>query len=124
MAGYPLEAVRREFEREGLASERREALEPHKVHPGSRPSTLIAFPRLDPATLGRLIALYEHKVFTQGVIWGINSFDQWGVELGKRLAGELIASVRDPAGQPAAASGVQKVLEQLADWRNTLPDEK
>ncbi len=124
MAGYPPEAVRREFEREGLASERREALEPHKVLPGSRPSTLIAFPRLDPATLGRLIALYEHKVFTQGVIWGINSFDQWGVELGKRMAGELIASVRDPAGQPAAASGVQKVLEQLADWRNTLPDEK
>ena len=119
MSGYPAEAVREEFDREGLPAERRETLEPHKVHPGSRPSTLIAFPRLDPATLGRLIALYEHKVFTQGVIWGINSFDQWGVELGKRLAGALIASVRDPAGQPAVAPGVQQLLEQLAEWRNT-----
>ena len=117
MSGYPLEAVREEFAREGLPSEQREALEPHKLSAGSRPSTLIAFPRLDPATLGRLIALYEHKVFTQGVIWGINSFDQWGVELGKRLAEQLLASVRDPVGQPATAAGVQKVLERLAEWR-------
>ena len=123
MAGYPPEAVREEFEREGLPAERREALEPHKVHPGSRPSTLIAFARLDTATLGRLIALYEHKVFTQGVIWGINSFDQWGVELGKRLAGELIGSVRDPVGQPAVAPGVQRLIEQLAEWRNSVPPE-
>ncbi|MDA8347327.1 MAG: glucose-6-phosphate isomerase, partial [Pseudomonadota bacterium] len=116
-SGYPSEAVRAEFELEGLAPARREALEPHKVQVGSRPSTLIAFPQLDPPTLGRLIALYEHKVFTQGVIWGINSFDQWGVELGKRLADQLLPSVRDPAGQPAAAAGVQRMLEHLAAWR-------
>ena len=67
--------------------------------------------------LGQLIATYEHKVFTQGVIWGINSFDQWGVEFGKRLADQLVASVRDPAGQPASAPGVQKILEQIAAWR-------
>jgi glucose-6-phosphate isomerase len=59
---------------------------PHKVHEGKRPSSLVLFPRLDPATLGALIALYEHKVFTQSVVWGINAFDQWGVELGKQLA--------------------------------------
>ena len=117
MTGYPSEAVRAEFELEGLAPARREALEPHKVQVGSRPSTLIAFPQLEPATLGRLIALYEHKVFTQGVIWGINSFDQWGVELGKRLADQLLPSVRDPLGQPAGAPGVQRLLEQLALWR-------
>jgi glucose-6-phosphate isomerase len=117
MTGYPPEALRAEFEREGLSPARREALEPHKVHAGSRPSTLIAFPQLDPATLGRLIALYEHKVFVQGVIWGINSFDQWGVELGKRLADQLLPSVRDPLGQPAPAPGVQRLLEQLARWR-------
>ncbi len=59
---------------------------PHKVHAGNRPSSLLLFRRLDPATLGALIALYEHKVFTQSVVWGINAFDQWGVELGKKLA--------------------------------------
>ncbi len=118
MAGYSSEAVRAEFEREGLPQEWRERLEPHKISPGSRPSTLIAFARLDPPTLGRLLALYEHKVFTQGVLWGINSFDQWGVEFGKRLTEQLVASVRDPSGQPAGAEGVQKVLEQLAEWRS------
>ena len=61
----------------------------HRVHPGGRPSTLIVMPRLDAKSLGALLALYEHKVFTQGVIWGINPFDQWGVEFGKQLAGDI-----------------------------------
>jgi glucose-6-phosphate isomerase len=59
---------------------------PHKVHEGNRPSTVLMFRELNPATLGALVALYEHKVFTQSVCWGINAFDQWGVELGKKLA--------------------------------------
>ena len=62
---------------------------PHKVFPGNRPSTTIVYRTLDPRTLGMLLALYEHKVFTMGAIWGINSFDQWGVELGKQLARAL-----------------------------------
>ena len=62
---------------------------PHKVSPGGRPTTSILFKKLDPKTLGSLIALYEHKVFVQSVIWNINPFDQWGVELGKQLAGEI-----------------------------------
>ena len=75
----------------------------HKVHPGDRPSSILAFAQLDPATLGRLIALYEHKVFAQSVVWGINAFDQWGVELGKKLAEQLAPAVRDPgSGHPAA----------------------
>jgi len=69
---------------------------PHRRMPGNRPNTLIGFDRLDPFTLGALLALYEHKVFTQGFVWGINSFDQFGVELGKRLCSALAPAVRDP----------------------------
>ncbi|HTI34337.1 MAG TPA: glucose-6-phosphate isomerase [Miltoncostaea sp.] len=65
------------------------ALVPHRTFPGNRPTNVLLAPRLTPAVLGQLIALYEHKVFTQGAIWGINSFDQWGVELGKALAARI-----------------------------------
>ena len=67
-----------------------ESAEPHRRHAGSRPLTLLAFPQLDPAMLGRLVALYEHKVFVESVLWNVNPFDQWGVELGKKLCGELL----------------------------------
>ena len=65
-------------------------LPPHRQHPGNRPSSILFVEKLDARNLGRLIALYEHKVFTQGVIWNVNSFDQWGVELGKELAGKIL----------------------------------
>ena len=78
-----------ELEAQGLPPERVAALLPHKVFPGNRPSTSILFDKLDPQTLGRLVALYEHKIFVQGAIWNINSFDQWGVELGKQLARKI-----------------------------------
>ena len=69
---------------EALALGRHDAaLEPHRRYPGDRPSSVIGIERLDPRNLGRLIALYEHKVFVQGIVWDINSFDQWGVEYGK-----------------------------------------
>ena len=67
-------------------------LAPHRQYPGNRPSSMFTLRGLNPGNLGRLIALYEHKVFVQGVIWNINSFDQWGVELGKELAGKLLAT--------------------------------
>jgi glucose-6-phosphate isomerase len=67
-----------------------DAKDPHRRHPGSRPLSLLVFPKLDPAMLGRLIALYEHKVFVESVLWDINPFDQWGVELGKALCSELL----------------------------------
>ena len=73
-----------------------EALVPHRVFEGNRPSNIILAEKLDPFTLGTLIALYEHAVFTQGVIWGINSFDQWGVELGKVLAQRIIPELESP----------------------------
>jgi len=77
-------------------------LVPHRVFPGNRPTTVILAPKLTPSTLGQLIALYEHKVFTQGTIWGINSFDQWGVELGKVLASRITAELSAP-GTPDLA---------------------
>jgi glucose-6-phosphate isomerase len=66
-------------------------LPPHKQYPGNRPSSMLFLDGCTPRNLGRLIALYEHKVFTQGVVWNINSFDQWGVELGKEMARKLLA---------------------------------
>jgi glucose-6-phosphate isomerase len=97
------------------------AASPHKVYEGNRPSSLIAFDALDPATLGRLIALYEHKVFTQSVIWGINAFDQWGVELGKKLCAELVPAVTSGGGAgahlDAAHAHLQPLLEALRGWK-------
>jgi glucose-6-phosphate isomerase len=74
-----------------------EALVPHRTFPGNRPTTTILADRLTPSVLGQLVALYEHKVFTQGAIWDVNSFDQWGVELGKSLAQAIIPEVQDAA---------------------------
>jgi glucose-6-phosphate isomerase len=71
------------------------ALVPHKVMPGNRPSSTILAPKLTPSVLGQLVALYEHTVFTEGVIWGIDSFDQWGVELGKVMAKQLAPALID-----------------------------
>jgi glucose-6-phosphate isomerase len=107
--GQSAERVTAELRAAGADAARIAELLPHKVHAGNRPSTLILFPRLDPHTLGALIALYEHKVFVQSVVWGINAFDQWGVELGKKLCEGILPLVRDPAraeqgGQPVSAS--------------------
>jgi len=74
----------------GLGEERIRALVPHRVFPGNRPSNTLLLERLDPCTLGALLALYEHRTFVQGVVWGVNSFDQWGVELGKQLAARVL----------------------------------
>jgi glucose-6-phosphate isomerase len=74
-------------------------LVPHRVFEGNRPSNTILLEQLTPATLGKLVALYEHSVFTQGTIWGIDSFDQWGVELGKVLAQRIIPELTS-AGEP------------------------
>src|SRR5262249_23497997 len=71
-------------------------LVPHRTFEGNRPTSMLIAERLDPATLGRIVALYEHAVFTQGTIWNIDSFDQWGVELGKVLAVKIIAELESP----------------------------
>jgi glucose-6-phosphate isomerase len=87
---------------QGLADEAIAALAPHKVFPGNRPSSTLLYKSLTPRMLGRLIALYEHKVFVQSVIWNIDPFDQWGVELGKELALRLAPLVADPQASTAA----------------------
>jgi len=92
------------------------ALAPHKAHPGNRPSNTILFERLTPESLGQLIALYEHKVFVQGVIWGINSFDQFGVELGKRLADSVsgaVSGAAEYAGENDSTIGLLARIRQL-----------
>jgi glucose-6-phosphate isomerase len=76
-----------------LRGRRGEGVTPHQVHEGGRPHSLLVFDRLDPATLGALVALYEHKVFVQSVVWGINAFDQFGVELGKKIANEVLVQL-------------------------------
>jgi glucose-6-phosphate isomerase len=70
-------------------------LVPHRSFPGNRPTNTLLAERLTPYTLGQLVATYEHKVFTEGTVWGINSFDQWGVELGKVLANRIVPQLRD-----------------------------
>jgi glucose-6-phosphate isomerase len=96
-------------------AEGRPADDPHRAYAGNRPSSLILFERLDPRTLGRLVALYEHKVFVQGVIWDINSFDQWGVELGKALASTLAPAIdRDDVAVPVA---VRDAVERVRALR-------
>ena len=106
-----------ELEQTKLSPAQIDALIPHKVDPGSRPSTIVLYQQTDPATLGRLIALYEHSVFTQSVVWGINAFDQWGVELGKKLTVQLSPAVDDPAGGHGASPGVLELLATVDRWR-------
>jgi len=86
LLGKPYEQAVNECLASGLSPDEAKKLAKHRVHPGGRPSNLIVLPSLTPYTLGSLLALYEHKIFVQGVIWGINPFDQWGVEYGKVLA--------------------------------------
>jgi glucose-6-phosphate isomerase len=98
---------------EGVAPE----LVAHKTFPGNRPTNTILAPRLTPSVLGQLIACYEHKVFTQGVIWGINSFDQWGVELGKVLATRIAAELRGSGETPGHDSSTEALLRRYRRLR-------
>ncbi len=108
--------VRDELAAKGTPEAEIERLLPHKVHVGNRPSSLILFPRLGPRTLGRLIAWYEHKVFVQSVIWDVNPFDQWGVELGKKLANSMAPAVQQ-ASWPEGPRHVQALLDVMGRWR-------
>lgn len=95
MLGKTKDQAREELEKQGMDGQALEDLLPHKMFEGNRPTTSIMFDRLDPHTLGKLIALYEHKIFVQGMIWNINSFDQWGVEYGKQIAKEILPLLHD-----------------------------
>ena len=90
MMGKTKDEARAELEQQGLDAQELEKLLPHKVFEGNRPTTSILFNKLTPKTLGQLIALYEHKIFVQGILWDINSYDQWGVEYGKQIAQQIL----------------------------------
>jgi len=94
MLGKTKGEVVAELTTQGLEKAKIKTLTPHKMFPGNRPSNVLMYPKLTPERLGSLVALYEHKVFVQGAIWGINSFDQWGVELGKQLAKAILPEVQ------------------------------
>ena len=105
-------AIRAEMAAAGAGAAEIDAIAPHRVCPGERPSTMILFRRLDAFSVGRLIALYEHKVAVQGCLWGIDSFDQWGVELGKQIAGSIQPALTPgapaPSHDPATASAIAR----------------
>jgi len=90
LPGKTEDEARAELERAGITGRKLKQLLPHKVFPGNKPTNSILLRKVTPHTLGSLIALYEHKVFVQGIIWNLNSFDQWGVELGKQLASNIL----------------------------------
>jgi glucose-6-phosphate isomerase len=118
MRGKTLAEARDELKASGMAAAAIERLAPHKVFPGSRPSTTILYQRLDPHTLGMIIALYEHKVFVEGTVWGINSFDQWGVELGKALALDLLPLIDAPDDRKPHDASTEGLLAAVRSMRH------
>jgi glucose-6-phosphate isomerase len=89
----------------------------HRACPGNRPSTTLILERLSPEAIGQLLALYEHRVFVEGIIWNINSFDQWGVELGKTLAGTLISEFRGVPSENQLDPAARNVIERIRRHR-------
>jgi glucose-6-phosphate isomerase len=108
MKGKTAEEARAELVREGVTGTTLERLVPHRVFEGNRPTNSIMFRKLTPRTLGSLLALYEHKIFVQGIIWNINSFDQWGVELGKQLARAILPELESGtvSGHDSSTTGL------------------
>jgi glucose-6-phosphate isomerase len=115
MKGKTEDEARAELQKSGLHGSELEELLPHKVFPGNRPTNTILFKKLTPRTLGSLIALYEHKIFVQGVLWDVNSFDQWGVELGKQLAKAILPELAGTApvtGHDSSTNGLMEFYKQ------------
>lgn len=117
MRGRTEEEAREELAEAGLDQAQIDALAPHKVFEGNRPSTTVLFRRLDPSTLGALLAYYEHRIFVQGVIWGVNSFDQWGVELGKKLAKQILGELQahEPGTHDASTTTLMREVLRGAE---------
>ena len=117
MKGKNAEEVRAELVKEGYEGDALEALLPHKVFTGNRPSNTLIFAKLTPEMLGKLVALYEHKVFVQGTIWNINSFDQWGVELGKQLAKAILPNLKEGAEISTHDSSTTSLIKLIRELR-------
>ncbi|WP_370638438.1 glucose-6-phosphate isomerase [Aurantimonas sp. VKM B-3413] len=119
MKGRTLEEAREQLLAAGRSPGDAERIAPHRVFPGNRPSITILYRTLDPATLGRLIALYEHRVFVEAQLYGINAFDQWGVELGKELATGLLPVVTGEASAEGRDSSTQGLVATIRHLRGT-----
>lgn len=117
MRGRTAEEVREEMGRAGKSGAEIERLLPHRVFPGNRPTNTILFQKLTPHTLGSLIAMYEHKIFAQGIIWRINSFDQWGVELGKQLANRILPELTAAGTVTSHDASTNGLIELVKSWR-------
>jgi glucose-6-phosphate isomerase len=102
---------------QGMSADDAARLAPHRSFPGNRPSNTLLLPRLDPRSIGALVALYEHKVFVQGAIWNVNSFDQWGVELGKQLAKTVLEDLRRGAPATAHDPSTAALIERITAMR-------
>lgn len=114
MQGKTFDECRAELP-DALSDAEKDTLAAHKVMPGNKPSNTITFEQLDPFTLGALVALYEHKVFVQGVVWGVNSFDQWGVELGKVLGNQVLDAIHSGDMHASMDSSTQALINQFRD---------
>ena len=117
MRGKTTEEARAELLAAGLDDAEADRLAPHKTFPGNRPSNTIVLERLDPPSLGALVALYEHKVMVQGAIWNIDSFDQWGVELGKVLARTIVHQLGDDGGDAPHDASTNALIERAKRLR-------
>ncbi len=115
MRGRSLDEARALMAAKGLTGDELERQARHRVFPGSRPSTMLLYPRLTPAMLGAIVALYEHRVFVEGVLLGINSFDQWGVELGKDLATQLLPMVEGKVGTGGRDGSTAALVARLRE---------
>ena len=116
MKGKTAEEVRAELAAQGLSGEQIERLAGHKTFPGNKPTNSFVYPQLTPGVLGALVALYEHKIFTQGVIWQVNSFDQWGVELGKQLAKKILPELQaagEVRSHDASTNGLINAIQAM-----------
>jgi glucose-6-phosphate isomerase len=117
MKGKTPDEARAELVAQGIGGTELEELVPHKTFPGNRPTNSFLYPRLTPGILGSLIALYEHKIFTQGVIWDINSFDQWGVELGKQLAKVILPELKSDARVDSHDASTNGLINNIKQFR-------
>jgi glucose-6-phosphate isomerase len=118
MKGKTADEARAELSASGVRGDALEMLVPHKVFEGNRPSTTILIREITPRTLGSLIALYEHKIFVQGILWGINSFDQWGVELGKQLAKAILPEMATPGPVTTHDSSTRGLINAMKAMRS------
>ena len=116
MNGKSLDVASEELRAAGKSPDEVAFLAPHKVFAGNKPTNSLMMDKVTPSTLGSLIAMYEHKIFVQGVLWNVNSFDQWGVELGKQLAGKILPELEKGEKNPNMELAHDSSTNNLISW--------